>query len=198
MKKDEFIKLGVAEDLAEKCEKASEDELKEFIPKKRFDDVNEEKKKLEDTLKERDGQLETLKKTAGSNEELKSQIETLQNENKAKDEAHKAEIRQLKVDSAVNAALVHAKAKNTVAVRALLKDIDKAELLEDGTIKGLKEQIDAIKKSEAYLFETTETTKRQVKGAEPAGAGDDPGVDVSKMTYSQMIKHLQDNPDAKI
>lgn len=173
MKKEEFVKLGVEEELAKKLEEASLEELKGFIPKARFDEVNNEKKKLETDLADRNGQLETLKNSTGNIDDLKKQIDDLQKDNKAKDDAHAAEIKQLKVDNAVEAALLSAKAKNSLAVKALLKDLDKAELNEDGTIKGLAEQIAALQKSDEYLFEAKETKK--VKGAEPGETGNDDG-----------------------
>lgn len=199
MKKEEFVKLGIDEELAKKCEAASQEELKGYIPKARFDEVNNEKKKLELDVRDRDGQLETLKNSTGDVEAMKKQIETLQADNKAKDEAHAAEIKQLKIDSAIETALTGAKAKNNTAVKALLKDLDKAELADDGTIKGLAEQIEALQKSDSYLFEAKET-KKQVKGAAPGESGndDDKGVDTSKMSYSELAAYLAENPDAKI
>lgn len=199
MKKEEFVKLGIDEELAKKCEVASQEELKGFIPKSRFDEVNKEKKKLEFDVRDRDGQLETLKNSTGDVEAMKQQIETLQNENKQKDEAHAAEIKQLRIDTAIETALTGAKAKNNLAVRALLKDLDKAELQEDGTIKGLAEQITALQKSDEYLFEAKTFTK--MKGAKPGEAGNedgDHGVDTSKMTYSELAAYMAENPDAKI
>lgn len=196
MKKEDFVKLGIDEETAKKCESAVQDLLKGFIPKSRFDEVNEEKKKLESTLKERDDQLETLKKSTGNAEDLKKQIEDLQNDNKAKDEAHAAEIKQLKIDAAVEAALTGAKAKNNTAVKALLKDLDKAELAEDGTIKGLADQIGALQKSDPYLF--TEANQK-FKGAEVGKSNNGDGkVDFSKMTYSELARYMAENPDAKI
>lgn len=198
MKKEDFVKLGLNEETAKKCETASLEELKGFIPKARFDEVNNEKKKLEQDVKDRDSQLESLKNSTGDVEAMKKQIETLQSENTAKDEAHAAEIKQLKVDNAIESALVTAKAKNNKAVRALLKDIDKAELLEDGTIKGLAEQIKELQKSDSYLFDT-ESKKTQVKGATPGESKDFDGqVDTSKMTYSELAAYMAENPDAKI
>ena len=200
MKKEEFVKLGIDEETAKKCEAASQEELKGYIPKARFDEVNNEKKKLELDVRDRDGQLETLKNSTGDVEAMKKQIETLQADNKAKDEAHAAEIKQLKIDSAVDAALGDAKAKNKVAVKALLKDLDKAELADDGSIKGLAEQIAALQKSDSYLFDAKET-KKQVKGATPGESGNDEGdgkVDTSKMSYSELAAYLAENPDAKI
>lgn len=157
---------------------------------------------LKDTIKDRDGQLETLKKSTGDVDELKKQIETLQNDNKTKDQAHAAEIKQLKVDAAVNTALTAAKAKNIVAVKALLKDLDKAELLEDGSIKGLSEQISALVKAEdsKFLFDT-DSKKTQFRGTEPGQSGDEGNngkVDFSKMTYSQMAAYMAEHPEAKI
>ncbi len=200
MKKEEFIKLGLSEELAAKCESASQDELKGYIPKARFDEVNNEKKKLELDVRDRDGQLETLKNSTGDVDALKKQIETLQAENKTKEEAHAAEIKQLKVDSAIDLALGDAKAKNKIAVKALLKDMDKAELDADGSIKGLAEQIAALQKSDSYLFDAKQTTQK-VKGAEPGQSGNedgDKGVDTSKMTYSELTAYLAENPDATI
>lgn len=199
MKKEEFVKLGIDEETAKKCEAASQEELKSFIPKARFDEVNNAKNTAEALVKERDGQLETLKKSAGDNEELKKQIETLQADNKAKDEAHAAEIKQLKIDNAVDAAITGAKGKNAKAIKALL-NLDKAELDEDGTIKGLAEQIEALQKSDSYLFDAKET-KKKVKGAEPGESGKedvDDKVDTSKMSYSELAAYLAENPDAKI
>lgn len=49
------MKLGIDEETAKKCEAASQEELKGFIPKTRFDEVNNEKKKLELDLRDRDG-----------------------------------------------------------------------------------------------------------------------------------------------
>jgi len=124
--------LGLDEATAAKVETASLEELKEYtskeemknyIPKTRFDEVNTEKNKLTETLKERDAQLETLKNSKGDVDALKTQITELQTANTAKDNEHAAEIKTLKVNAAVDAALAAAKAKNIKAVRALL-DLD--------------------------------------------------------------------------
>lgn len=162
--------------------------------------LQSENEALKAQVSERDTQLETLKNSTGDADALKQQIATLQQENKAKEEAHAAEINQLKIDHAVEAALVASKAKNNVAVKALLKDLDKAELAEDGTIKGLSEQIEALQKSDAYLFEPATSTK-SIKGANIGNSGNpdgDKGVDTSKMTYSEFMAYKAEHPDAKI
>ena len=199
MKKEEFVKLGIDEETAKKCEAASLEELKDFIPKARFDEVNTAKNTAEALVKERDGQLETLKNSTGDVESLKQQIATLQADNKAKDDAHAAEIKQLKIDNALEAAITAAKGKNAKAIKALL-NLENAELADDGTIKGLAEQMEALQKSDDYLFEAKES-KPKVKGVKPGEAGNDDGdkkVDTSKMTYSELAAYIAENPDAKI
>jgi hypothetical protein len=200
MKKEDFVKLGIDEETAKKLETASQEELKGFIPKARFDEVNIAKNNAEALVKERDNQLETLKNSTGDVDGLKKQIEDLQKANQDAADAHAAEIKQLKIDSAVDLALGNAKAKNKIAVKALLKDLDKAELADDGTIKGLAEQLEALQKSDSYLFDAKES-KKQFKGAAPGESGNeegDKGVDISKMTYSELTAYLAENPDAKI
>lgn len=199
MRKEDFVKLGIDEELAKKCEEASMEELKSFIPKSRFDEVNNENKTLKSGIAERDEQLETLKNSTGDVNALKKQIEDLQKDNKAKDDAHAEEIKQLKIDSAVDSAISGANGKNAKAIKALL-NLENAELDEDGSIKGLAEQIENLKKSDEYLFEAKES-KTKVKGAKPGETGKDDGdgkVDTSKMTYSELAAYMAENPDAKI
>ena len=201
MKKEEFVKLGLDEETAKKCETASAEELKGYIPKARFDEVNNEKKQLELDVRDRDGQLETLKNSTGDVEGMKKQIETLQTDNKKKDEDHAAEIKQLKVDAAVESAITGAKGKNAKAIKALL-NLENAELADDGTIKGLAEQMETLTKAEdsKFLFDTTKP-KTQVRGAKPGESGNESGdgkVDTSAMTYSELAAYMAENPDAKI
>jgi hypothetical protein len=64
-----------------------------------------------------------------------------------------AELAKVRYDTAMTNALTEAKARNPKAVAALL-DSEALKLNEkDGTIVGLNEQLEAIKKDNAYLFE---------------------------------------------
>ena len=187
MKKEDLMKIeGMTEELATKVAEQSTEELKGYIPKSRFDEVNEAKKNAESLVKERDKQLEDLKKSTGDNEELKNQITQLQNENKTAKEKYEADIKKMQIDNAVQSALKDAGAKNTTALMALLKDLDKAELAEDGTVKGLAEQIQELQKSESYLFNMSQEHGKP-SGATPAsgGSGNTPpgGKKPEEMTY---------------
>ena len=185
MKKEDFVKLGISEELAVECEKASMEELKSFIPKSRFDEVNTAKNTAEALVKERDGQLETLKNSSGDVDSLRQQIEQLQKANKDADDAHAAEIKKLKVDAAIDLALTDAKAKNKAAVKALLTDLENAEIADDGTIKGLAEQITSLQKSDEYLFEAKET-KTKMKGVTPGQSADTEFKELTKEQFNKM------------
>lgn len=200
MKKEEFVKLGIDEELAAKAEAASQEELKGYIPKARFDEVNNEKKKLELDVRDRDGQLETLKNSTGDVDAMKQQIADLQKANKDAADAHAAEIKQLQRTAVDNELLTAAKAKNSKAVLALLDAIEDTVDI-DGYKTKRSEQIEAIQKSDSYLFDATNTKNTRVKGAAPGESGNeegDKGVDVSKMTYSELAAYMAENPDAKI
>lgn len=200
MKKDDLIKLGLDEETADKVAAASTEELKGFIPKARFDEVNTAKNHAEEQVKERDKQIEGLKAASGDAESLKKQIETLQAANKQKDSEHAAEIKKLKVDAAVDAALIAAKAKNLKAARALL-DLDKAELSDDGTVKGLAEQIEKLKAGDDTKFMFDASGKPKMKGAKTGENGVEDGdgkPDLSKMSYDELCAYLADNPDTKL
>lgn len=164
------------------------------------DTLKAENKNLKDDVANRDKQLDDLKNSTEDIAGLKKQIEDLQNSNKTNDENHKNEISELKKSFAIEKGLSDAKAKNNVAVKALL-DMTKIELAEDGTIKGLSEQIDALVKGEdtKFLF-NTESTKT-FKGATPGETGnEDPDgkVDLSKMNYDERAAYLAEHPEVEV
>lgn len=190
MNKEKLIEMGLTEELATKVAKELDGN---YVPKTRFNEVNTELKQAKDQVKERDSQLETLKKSVGDSEELKKQIETLQNENKTKDKAHATEIKQIKIDAAVDKALNDAKVKNLKAVKALL-DLDKAELSDDGTVKGLDVQIKTLSEAEdsKFLFDVVNTQKNQnSKGFVPGQKKD--GVPGASSEYETRLAEARKN-----
>jgi hypothetical protein len=186
MKKEDFLKLGLTEEQATKAAEASAEELKGFIPKSRFDEVNDTKKKLEEDIKTRDTQLEELKKVDAAG--LQQKITDLQNENKTAKEKFDADLKKLQIDNAVEKALIGAKSKNVKAVKALL-DLEKAEL--DGeTIKGLDDQLKKLKEGEdtKFLFDV-ETKQNTFKGVKPGEKTDKtPGSTEQPKTLADAVK----------
>jgi vancomycin resistance protein YoaR len=193
MKKEDFLKLGFTEEQAEKAAEASAEELKGFIPKVRFDEVNNSKKQLEADIKTRDEQLEALK--AVDAEGLKAEIEKLQGENKTAKEKYEADLKKIQIDNAVEKALMGAKAKNIKAVKALL-DLENAEL--DGeSIKGLDDQLKKLQEGEdsKFLFEATDTKNQNIfKGIKPGEKKDGtPGQGTSTTLADALKAHYSNN-----
>ncbi len=189
MLKEKILELGLV--LSEKevndLVKLFSEEIKETIPKVEHEEVVKEKERLEGEVKDRDKQLDTLKTSVKDVEDLKGQIESLQADYKAKEEAHVKAVEQMKIDSAVELAINNAKAKNSQAVRGML-DLSLVKLDEKGAVVGLEEQFKKLTKDEstAFLFEST---KVEMRGATPsASAGGAKGVtkeDFNKMSYKE-------------
>jgi glutamine synthetase adenylyltransferase len=171
MTKDELQKLGLDEPTAARVAEASAAELKGFIPKTRFDEVNTEKKALETAAQEHAAQLESLKSATADTEGLKAQIAQLQADNAATAESHAAELKTLRTNHAVDAALVAAKAKSTVAARAVMAGfLSGAEIAEDGSVKGLAEKVRELTESAETSFLFGEASQKPV-GLDMSGGG---------------------------
>lgn len=192
---------GVSNDVAQEVVAAAEEKLKGFIPKHRFDEVNEAKKQFEAELKERDQQLAELKKAAGGNEELKKQIEALQAENKAKEEEYKAKLRDMTITTAIKLA-VAGDAHDPDLVASLI-DKTKIEVDEQGQIKsGLDDQLKALRESKAFLFVHKEPEPQpKFKGVAPAD-GREPSPGGIKNPWSkehfnltEQARILKENPE---
>ncbi len=191
----EFLKgLGLEKDAIDKIMAENGKDIE--LEKGKVKDIQSQLVTANNTIKERDKQLETLKNSPDNPETLKQQIQQLQDDNKAKDEAHQKEIKELKVNSALEKALTNAKAKNAKAVQALLDLGDDVELNEDGTIKGLDEKIKALKKSDAYMFNDDKQTVK-IDGAIPNASSNDPANpnparDPNKpKTYEDFVAELE-------
>lgn len=197
MKKEDLIAMGLTEVQAKKVMDYLDGN---FVTKTRFNEVNEENKTLKQSVADRDKQLEDLKKSSGDNAELKKQIETLQQQNAEQQKAHEAELKQLKLDNAIDTALTAAGAKNVKAVKPFI-DTTKIKLGEDGKLTGLDEQLKEVQKTEGYLFAEKQQKQQIFKGFQPGASGEvKPGteVDTSKMTYSELAAYMAANPDVKI
>lgn len=122
---------------------------KNAIPKDAYNSLSEAKKKLEADLTERDIQLEELKKDAGASEDLKKQIETLQAENKKKDDDYRAQLKDITLTNAIKLA-VAGKVHDENLVAGL---VDKEKLVIDGEkVVGLEEQLKGLQEEKAFLF----------------------------------------------
>lgn len=162
MTKEQFLALGLTEEQATKAAEESAKELKTYIPKHRFDEVNEENKTLKGTVEDNKKALDDLKKSTGDAEALKKQIETLQNDNKAKDEQYQKDLKDLKLTNAIKLA-VAGKVHDEELVSGLF-DKSKLILADDGNITGLDEQLKGLREGKKFLFKEEEQPQQQQQG----------------------------------
>lgn len=155
----------------------------DFITKSKFNEVNEAKKVSDKALGEANKTLEDLKKNANLNDEYKMQIEDLKTANSKAQEDFKAQLKQIKLDTAIDNALATAKAKNNKAVRALL-DNSKIVLGDDGTVSGIKEQLETIAKENDFLFETQTDGGAPRFGSDTHRGGGAGGSTLEAMMYA--------------
>lgn len=193
MKKEDFTALGISEEVAEKAAAASAEELKGYVPKSRFDEVNEAKKAAENIIKERDTQLEDLKKNSDDAEALKKQIVALQESNKATVKEYEKNMKQLRRDSIDTQLLTEAGAKNPKTAIVLMDAID--ENLDDDAYRAERlKQIASVKKDNDYLFNSNTPKAPQVQGASPIPSID--GTPDAKRTgYESRLAEARKNND---
>lgn len=188
MRKEDFVALGISEELAEKAANASAEEMKGYVTKARFNEINTAKGNAEKSYNEVKAELDKLKASAGSNEDLQSQISTLQEELKKKDKAHADEITEMKMTNAIQAAIA-GKVHDAGIVAGLL-DRSKLILADDGKITGLDEQIKSLKESSSFLFKEGETYPSVPDGGETNNTG-------SGKTRDQFANWLSENMGGK-
>lgn len=175
MNKKDLTDLGIAEDVAEK------------IIVLHGKDIESHKQKLATAQAELDGVKAQLTEAGTTIEGFKKLdvegIKVAANEWKAKAEQAQADaakqITSLKFDHALDGALAGAKAKNAKAVKALLQS-DILKLQEDGSIMGLKEQLETIKSENDYLFESEVPTPKVVLGGQNKSVISDAVVDAAR------------------
>lgn len=194
MTREELKALGLSD---EQIEKIVDDYGKNYVSKSQFNQKNEEAKHLKgeaDTFKK---EIEELKKTNKDNADLAAQIEKMKEDAKTREQTYKANTKKMQIDSLVDLELIKNKAKNPKAVKALLVNLDKAEIV-DGSIKGLDEQFKKLKETDAYMFETEDDSSGS-KGFK-AGQGDSnkksiTHEDFTKMSYAQRLELHNSNKE---
>lgn len=165
MKKEQLLELGLTEEQADKVLNLHKEVLAGFIPKARFDEVNETKKDLEQQIHDRDKQLKDLQEKVVGNEELEKTIKELQEANKATKEQYEDKIKDMTITAAIQSKLTDAKYPDLLLTKF---DQSKLSIAEDGTVLGIDEQLTALKEQYKDLF------KPDLKGREPNNIGGTP------------------------
>ena len=165
MRKEDFLKLGLSDELAEKAASASAEELKSYVPRGDFDTKVRE--------------LETANTSVSDlGERLKAfdgvDVKKLKDDVAAWEKKYNADMAAVKKDAAVDIAILKAGGRNAKAIKALL-DMDKINLKDDGSIEGL--DMEGLKKSDGYLFNIESTG---IEGTGKPKEGEPQGGDTLK------------------
>lgn len=137
-----------------------------YVDKKKFDDKDAELTKANETIK---GLRDTVSKFDGVD------VEKLRNDAKSWEDKYNTDIAAVKLDSAVNMALAAAKAKNPKLAKAAL---DMSLIKMDGDkLLGFSEQLENLKKTDAYLFGEEPDGSSGARVNTGAGHKESPGTD---------------------
>lgn len=150
MKREDLEALGLDKDVVDKVMGLYGQSVNQLKT-----DLETEKAKsagLEKDIKEHDKALNELQSKSKDNADLSEKLADLQATYADLQNKSKQEIENLKRDNAIATALAEAKAKDPALVAKSL-DLDLIKLNTDGTVAGLKEQVEKLKTTHAYLFD---------------------------------------------
>lgn len=123
----------------------------------------------QEQLEKNQNELNDFKANAKGNEDLTKQLEDLQSRFDEIKTSSEQQIADLKKSSAIDLALTQAGAKNIKAAKALL-DSESLELTDEG-LKGLDDQLTALKESDGYLFGQSEQVPPNPDGKKATFSG---------------------------
>ena len=147
------VELAITKALDEQgCKILIDDKDNRYVPKNRLDAKIAE-------LAEANEEIESLQKQVKNPTEAEKQVKALEE----KIAGMEANAKKEKLTTAINKELAEAKPRD---VNDLIKflDMEKVVLKDDGTVEGLTDQLTALQKDKAYLFDNVETQTQPNKG----------------------------------
>ncbi|WP_265643569.1 phage scaffolding protein [Enterococcus lactis] len=140
----------------------------------------------QEQLEKNQNELNDFKANAKGNEDLTKQLEDLQSKFDEIKTSSEQQIADLKKSSAIDLALTQAGAKNIKAAKALL-DSESLELTDEG-LKGLNEQLAALKESDGYLFGSNEPVPPNPEGKKATfGGNPSSGQNVEEDVFAKAL-----------
>lgn len=140
----------------------------------------------QEQLEKNQNELNDFKANAKGNEDLTKQLEDLQSKFDEIKTSSEQQIADLKKSSAIDLALTQAGAKNIKAAKALL-DSESLELTDEG-LKGLDEQLTALKESDGYLFGSNEPVPPNPEGKKATfGGNPSSGQNVEEDVFAKAL-----------
>ena len=192
----ELLKNAGIENVDDLESKIAKELPKYFKPASVFNEVNEKLKNADieiETLKTTQSNIQTeyenYKKGSITQEDYDAKVKEIQEEadNKVKQNNFDSKLAVKLMSKEINA-------KDVVDIKANL-DMSKISLDGENFI-GLDEQINSLKERKDYLFNKEETV---IIGSGESGRpkADGDSIDFSKMSYEEIAKYLEENPDAE-
>lgn len=153
---------------------------------------------LNKQISDYESQIKELKKSSANNKELQERLDTIQQEAKQQKANFTKQMAAQKKDFAIKSALSKTNAQNADVVAKLL-DMDKISLDDNGQLLGFNDQVEALKKDNSFLFKADkpegETVTGIVAGGNPKPTSKSETIDLSKASYSEVLKFKHDNPE---
>lgn len=147
------VELAITKALEEQgCKILIDDKDNRYVPKNRLDAKIAE-------LAEANEEIESLQKQVKDPTEAEKQVKALEEKIAGMEAAAKKE----KLTTAINKELAEAKPKDVNDLMKFL-DMEKVVLKDDGTVEGLTDQLTALQKDKAYLFDNAEPQPQPNKG----------------------------------
>lgn len=147
------VELAITKALEEQgCKILIDDKDNRYVPKNRLDAKIAE-------LAEANEEIESLQKQVKNPTEAEKQVKALEEKIAGMEEAAKKE----KLSTAINKVLADAKPKDVNDLMKFL-NMEKVVLKDDGTVDGITDQLAALQKDKAYLFEDAESQSQPNKG----------------------------------
>ena len=150
--------------------KINEEAAKHIVPKEQYNTKVKELDTANDTIKD-------LKKSNGDNEELQKTIKAHEDTIKQLQKDHEAEMKGIKIDSAITKILANNKAKHPDLLSGKF-DREKLIVAEDGKVTGLDDQLKGLKETYKDMFTQT------VAGREPNNPDSKP---TGNTTYESLV-----------
>lgn len=183
MKRKFLEDLGLEKDIVDQIMQENGNDINKA--KSDYEDIKAQLETANNTIKERDKQIEKLKEVDG--EKLKEEITKLQKLNKEAEKKYLDDLKELKLNNAIKLA-IHDKVFNE-DIAAGLFDKSKLILNDDGSVIGIDEQYENIKKDNAFLFKTNEVKNNYNPSI---------GESTKNMSLEEAMIYMNEHPDADI
>lgn len=183
MKRKFLEDLGLEKDIVDQIMQENGNDINKA--KSDYEDIKAQLETANNTIKERDKQIEKLKEVDG--EKLKEEITKLQKLNKEAEKKYLDDLKELKLNNAIKLA-IHDKVFNEDMAAGLF-DKSKLILNDDGSVIGIDEQYENIKKDNAFLFKTNEVKNNYNPSI---------GESTKNMSLEEAMIYMNEHPDADI